>query len=120
MVQVCPDRGNVDAARWIGYQYLLGITGVPCDEQMGQRYPTQVVDAGHQAAGVSDGFYLSEHPSCSRARRDAGGWRPCEPEVARSIPIFTVAASPATRRPHRHGSKSGSPLGRNRRKVISC
>lgn len=75
MVQVCPDRGNVDAARWIGYQYLLGITGVPCDEQMGQRYPTQVVDAGHQAAGVSDGFYLSEHPSCSRARRDAGGWK---------------------------------------------
>ncbi|KWA11138.1 hypothetical protein WL26_17215 [Burkholderia cepacia] len=55
------DRGNVEVARWVGYRYLSGTTGVSRDEQMGLRYLTQAADAGDQAAGVSVGFYLSEH-----------------------------------------------------------
>ncbi|MBN3779994.1 SEL1-like repeat protein [Burkholderia sp. Ac-20345] len=55
------DRGNVEAARWVGYQYLSGTAGVPRDEQMGLRYLAKAADAGDQAAGVSVGFYLSEH-----------------------------------------------------------
>ncbi|RQS17730.1 sel1 repeat family protein [Burkholderia sp. Bp8992] len=59
--RLAADHGDIAAARWVGYQLLMGGDGVPRDEQAGLRYLSQAADAGDQAAGVLIGFYLSEH-----------------------------------------------------------
>ncbi len=59
--RLAADHGDVEAARWVGHQYLTGTDGVPRDEQAGLRYLSQAAGAGDQAAGVLVGFYLSEH-----------------------------------------------------------
>ncbi|HGO6115399.1 TPA: tetratricopeptide repeat protein, partial [Burkholderia cepacia] len=77
------DHGNIEAARWVGHQYLTGTAGVPRDEQTGLRYLKQAADAGDPAAGVSAGFYLSEHHT-SFAGRTGLQW--LEDLASRKVP----------------------------------